>query len=116
MKNTALITGASNGIGLELARVHASKGGDLILVARSKDKLDALKSELESQYKVEVLCIEKDLSLLNAALDIYNETKNIQVDYLMNNAGFGDHGFFTDTNWDKEHQMINLNTSYLPAS
>ena len=57
MKNTALITGASNGIGLELARVHASKGGDLILVARSKDKLEALKSEIEAQYKVEVIAL-----------------------------------------------------------
>jgi short-subunit dehydrogenase len=113
MKNTALITGASNGIGLELAKVHASKGGDLILVARSKDKLEALKSEIEAQYKVEVVCIEKDLSLPNAAQDIYNETKNIQVDYLMNNAGFGDHGFFTDTNWSKEHQMIELNITAL---
>ncbi len=113
MKNTALITGASNGIGLELARVHASKGGDLIIVARSKDKLDALKSEIEVQYKVEVICIEKDLSLPNAAQDIYNETKNIQVDYLINNAGFGDHGFFTDTNWNKEHRMIELNITAL---
>ena len=54
MKNTALITGASNGIGLELAKVHASKGGDLVLVARNKSKLDELKTELEKQFKVSV--------------------------------------------------------------
>ena len=54
MKNTALITGASNGIGLELAKVHASKGGDLVLVARNKAKLDELKTELEKQFKVSV--------------------------------------------------------------
>ncbi len=52
MKNTVLITGASNGIGLELAKVHAAKGGDLVLIARNKTKLDELKTELENQYKI----------------------------------------------------------------
>ena len=61
MKNTALITGASSGIGLELARVHASKGGDLILVARNKSKLDELKTELEERYKISVYTIGKDI-------------------------------------------------------
>ena len=96
MKNTALITGASNGIGLELAKIHASKGGDLVLVARNKSKLDELKIELENQFKITVYTIGKDLSETNAAQDIYNETnkQNIQIDYLINNAGFGDLGMF----------------------
>ncbi len=115
MKNTALITGASNGIGLELAKVHASKGGDLVLVARNKSKLDELKTELEKQFKVSVYTIDKDLSVTNAAQEIYDETnkQNIQVDYLINNAGFGDFGMFVETDWNKELQMINLNITTL---
>ena len=115
MKNTALITGASNGIGLELAKIHASKGGDLVLVARNKSKLDEIKTELEKQYKVSVHIISKDLSLTNAAQEVYNETikENIQVDYLINNAGFGDFGMFVETDWNKELQMINLNITTL---
>jgi short-subunit dehydrogenase len=115
MKNTALITGASNGIGLELAKIHASKGGDLVLVARNKFKLDEIKIELEKQFKISVYTIGKDLSLINAAQEIYNETnkENIQVDYLINNAGFGDFGMFAETDWNKELQMINLNITSL---
>jgi uncharacterized protein len=112
---TALITGASNGIGLELAKIHASKGGDLVLVARNKSKLDELKSELESEYKVSVYTIGKDLSAINSAQEVYDETtkQNIQIDYLINNAGFGDFGMFVETDWNKELQMINLNITTL---
>jgi uncharacterized protein len=112
---TALITGASNGIGLELAKVHASKGDNVVLVARNKAKLDELKSELETHYKIKVTTIAKDLSAHNAALDVYNETKaaGIAVDYLINNAGFGDFGMFVETDWSKEEQMINLNITTL---
>lgn len=112
---TALITGASNGIGLELAREHAAKGGNLVLVARNKSRLDELKIELESKYKVQVYNIGKDLSLPNAALEVYEEThqKNIQIDYLINNAGFGDFGMFVESDWNKELQMINLNITTL---
>lgn len=112
---TALITGASNGIGLELAKVHASKGGDLVLVARNKSKLEELKAQLEQQYKIKVYTIGKDLSLTDAAQDVYDETQkqNIQIDYLINNAGFGDFGMFAETDWNKELQMINLNITTL---
>ena len=112
---TALITGASSGIGLELAKVHASKGGDLVLVARNKSKLDELKAELENKYKVKVYTIGKDLSVNNSAQEVYEETtkQNIQIDYLMNNAGFGDFGMFVETDWSKELQMINLNITTL---
>ena len=115
MKNTALITGASNGIGLELAKIHASKGGDLVLVARNKTKLQEIKNELESQFNVFVYIIIKDLSEVNAAQEVYDETskQNIQIDYLINNAGFGDFGMYLETKWDKELQMINLNITTL---
>jgi short-subunit dehydrogenase len=113
--STALITGSSNGIGLELAKIHASRGGDLVLVARNKSKLNELKVQLEKEFKVKVYIIEKDLSAHNAALEVYNETTklNIQVDYLINNAGFGDFGMFVETDWNKELQMINLNITTL---
>jgi len=69
---TALITGASTGIGKELATIHASKGGNLIIVARNESKLNKLKQELEQKYNVKVVIIIKDLSDLNAPQEIYN--------------------------------------------
>jgi uncharacterized protein len=112
---TALNTGASNGIGLELAKIHASNGGNLVLVARNKSKLDELKTELENRYKILVYTIGKDLSLPNSAKEVYDETtqQKIQIDYLINNAGFGDFGMFVKTDWNKELQMINLNITTL---
>lgn len=111
MKNVALITGASSGIGLELAKIHASKKGDLILVARSTSKLEGLKKDLEYMHGVKVLCIPKDLSIPDAAQEIYDlvKEKGIEVDILVNNAGFGDYGPYHETNWEKEEMMINLN-------
>jgi len=76
MKNTALITGASSGIGRELAKIHAEKGGDLVIVARSEEKLKALKSELEKKYKVNVTIIIKDLSKVESSQEIYDELKD----------------------------------------
>lgn len=115
MYKTALITGASGGIGLELARIHASKGDHLILVARNKSKLEELKIELERKFNIAVYVIGKDLSDLSAALEIYNETKNagIEIEYLINNAGFGNFGMFAETDWNKEQQMIQLNITAL---
>jgi uncharacterized protein len=112
---TALVTGASNGIGLELARIHASKGGNLVLVARNLEKLNDIKAELEKKFNIKVYTIGKDLSKPDAALEVYNETnqQKIQVDYLINNAGFGDFGMFVETDWQKELQMINLNITTL---
>ena len=91
MKKVALVTGASTGIGKELANIHAQKGGDLVIVARSKDKLEELKTELEKKHSVEVRVIAKDLSLPQASQEIYDEVKKagIEIDYLINNAGFG---------------------------
>ena len=112
---TALITGASNGIGLELAYEHAKNGGNLILVARNTKKLEEIKLEIETKFNVKVNIISKDLSSKNAAQEVYNEVKslNLQVDYLINNAGFGDFGMFVSSNWNKEEEMINLNITAL---
>lgn len=111
MKNIALITGASSGIGLELAKIHASNKGDLILIARSTNKLNALKKELEEQEGIEILAIPKDLSIPDSALEVYEEVneRELKVDFLINNAGFGDFGHFHETEWEKEEMMINLN-------
>jgi uncharacterized protein len=112
---TALVTGASNGIGLELSKIHASKGDNLVLVARNLEKLNEIKAELEKKFNIKVYNIGKDLSKPNAALEVYNETnqQKIQIDYLINNAGFGDFGMFVETDWHKELQMINLNITTL---
>lgn len=115
MQQVALITGASSGIGEEFARIHAAKKRDAVLIARSEDKLLALKEALEKKHGITVLVIAKDLSLPNAPQEVYDELKNnsITVDYLINNAGFGDSGFFHETNWEKERAMIDLNMKTL---
>lgn len=117
MKNIALITGASTGIGKELANIHAEKGGDLIIVARSKDKLEILKTELEKKYSVKVMVIAKDLSTTVATREIYDEVKatGIEIDILINNAGFGGIGKFHDREWEQDLAMINLNIVALVA-
>ncbi len=111
MKNVALITGASSGIGKALARLHASKGGDLVVVARRESALHELKQELESENGVTVVCISMDLTDSKAAQTLYDMVaeKNIQVDYLMNNAGFGGHGLFHQRDWETDAAMIQLN-------
>lgn len=116
-KKTALITGASTGIGKEFAHIHAEKGGDLIIVARSEDKLQALKEELEKAHGISVCVIAKDLGLPTAPKEIYDEVhaQGIQVDYLINNAGFGGLGKFHERNLQDDLNMINLNISALTA-
>ena len=108
---TALITGASGGIGAEFARIHADKGGDLILIARSADKLDALKTELELARRVKVHVIAEDLAIAGAAQRVYEKTEamQLQVDVLINNAGFGGHGKFHQRDLATEEQMMQLN-------
>ncbi|QNF31754.1 SDR family oxidoreductase [Adhaeribacter swui] len=112
---TALITGASGGIGYEFAKLFAQRQHNLVLVARSEAKLNQIAGELQSAYHVQVTVVAQDLSQPQAATIVYASLKarNIDVDYLVNNAGFGDFGFFVETNWAKEEQMINLNITAL---
>jgi short-subunit dehydrogenase len=107
----ALITGASSGTGREFARIHAAKGGDLVVIARREDKLNELKQELEKKYNIKVKVIAKDLNLLQAPIEIYNEVKEagIEVDYLINNAGFGGRGYFHERPMELDLQMIQVN-------
>ena len=115
MRKTALITGASKGIGRELAILFAENGCNLVLVSRSDHELGQLKEMLESAQPVSVEVIVKDLSLPGAAQELYDEikAKEIEVDYLVNNAGFGDYGSFADTSWDRYEKMITLNVTTL---
>lgn len=111
MKKTALITGASSGIGKEFAKTHAARGGDLVIIARNIEKLHALKAELEEKYKVNVFVINKDLTKLNAAKEVYEAvtSANIKLNYLINNAGFGGMGKFHNRALVNDVAMINLN-------
>ncbi|WP_373493620.1 SDR family NAD(P)-dependent oxidoreductase [Aquiflexum sp.] len=111
MKKTALITGASSGIGKEFAHIHAEKGDNLIIVARRLEKLEELQKELEGIHKIQVVPIDKDLGVSGAAKELFDEIKikNIQVDYLINNAGFGLRGKFHELPWERQIEMINLN-------
>jgi short-subunit dehydrogenase len=108
---TALITGASSGIGLELARRFAQAGCNLILVARSEQALHDLASELSSQHQVLVDVIVQDLAQPSAADDIYKQVQQLgrSVDILVNNAGFGLWGRFDTTPIDKELNMLQVN-------
>lgn len=112
---TALITGASNGIGYELAWIHARQGDNLVLVARNETALEELKAKLEEQFGVSVHVLGLDLSEPENAGKVYAFTKEkgIFVDYLVNNAGFGDFGFFHEAGWDKLNRMIQLNITML---
>jgi len=111
MKQVALITGASSGIGKELAYVHAERGGDLVLVARRKKELTELKQELKSAFHITAVVIAKDLSAPNAAHEIFSETQSlgINVEYLINNAGFGGYGYFHERSLDDYLDMIHVN-------
>lgn len=117
MKKIALITGASSGIGKEFAHIHAENGGDLVIVARNENRLQELKSELETKYKVKVIVISKDLSQPTAAQELYDEVKKegITIDYLINNAGFGGLGKFHERDLTKDLTMIQLNVTTLTA-
>lgn len=106
----ALITGASSGIGRDMAKYLAQKGWDLVVVARRTDRLSKLKEEL---CNVDVLCITADLSKVNECKRLYDETKDLGIDMLINNAGFGLAGDFVDTDLDTELMMVDTNVKAL---
>lgn len=115
MKEYILITGASSGIGFEMARQLAALKHNLILTARSEDKLEAMRQELSSKYGIVVHYIVKDLSSTDQAVELFNAVKlaSYQVSHLVNNAGFGDYGNFLETSLERELNMIDLNISSL---
>ncbi|MBQ3053938.1 MAG: SDR family oxidoreductase [Clostridia bacterium] len=101
----ALITGASSGIGRDMAKILASKGYSLILVARREDRLESLKKELKTNVEI----ISMDISIQENCHKLFEMTKDKDVDFLINNAGFGLFGEFTKTELSKELEMINTN-------
>ena len=111
MGKTALITGASTGIGKELAKEFAKDKIDLVLVARSEDVLTKNAKELEHKYGIKAYVLAKDLSEPESAEKLNENTKEagLHIDYLVNNAGFGDHGYFVESNLSKQQDIINLN-------
>ncbi|SHH75372.1 SDR family NAD(P)-dependent oxidoreductase [Cognatishimia maritima] len=115
MTNLALITGASSGIGKEFARYHAKKGGDLIITARREAALTELKEELERTHSVTVHTIALDLAAEGGARKLIDEVaaRGLNVDILINNAGFGGHGLHTERDWAAEKAMIDLNVKAL---
>jgi uncharacterized protein len=115
MKQYVLITGASSGIGYEMAQQLAALKYNLILTARSKDKLAAMQQELSSKYGIAVQYIAKDLGKTDQAVELYYDIKSadLNVSHLVNNAGFGNYGNFVDTSLEEELNMIDLNISSL---
>ena len=117
MSKTALITGASGGIGYELALLFARDGYDCILVARSQDKLKELAERVEREHRVKTLVLTKDLSRPSAVDEIYEEVTaaSMQVDVLVNNAGFPVFGLFNETDLQVELEMLQVNVIALTA-
>lgn len=103
----ALITGASSGIGRDMARVLANKGYHLVLVARNKQELEKIATQLKEKNNIQVETIGMDLAKVENGKELHRKVKN--VDILINNAGFGDCGNFTKTSLDKEINMIHTN-------
>lgn len=110
-KETVLITGASSGLGMELAKLFAADGSDLVLVARREERLQELAEELKSENDIEVHVLPKDLSKKSAPKEIFSHLKKekIQIDVVVNNAGFGNKGHIADLGIDLQLDMIQVN-------
>lgn len=111
----ALITGASSGIGAKFAKELAARKSNLILVARSQDKLQKLAENLQKEFQIQVEVLIQDLTVPQASQSIFDEVfrKGLTVDLLINNAGFGDYGAFTERPLQKQVDMIQLNITAL---
>jgi hypothetical protein len=108
---TALVTGASGGIGEELARLFAADGHDLVLVARSRDRLARLSEELAGKHGVAARVLAADLARPEAPREIFEELAagGVSVDALVNNAGFGSYGLFAETDLKSELDLLRVN-------
>ena len=105
----ALVTGASGGIGLELARLFAADGHDLVLVSRGGQRLATIARDLEERYRVEVRPISRDLANPIAAISLFDECG--EVDFLVNNAGFGHRGAFAEEDPVMVSEMLQVNVA-----
>jgi len=116
-RNVALVTGASSGIGAQLARIHAEHGGALVIVARRREKLEALKAELEKAHGVTVHVLTQDLAEAGAAQQVHDQVRErgVDIDILVNNAGFGYRGVFHEQDWAINEAMIKVNILALAA-
>ncbi len=114
-KETALITGASSGIGMGLAKLFAADGTDLVLVARREDRLNKLAQELKSEHGIEVHVLPKDLSKKSAPKEIFTHLnkEKIQIDVLVNNAGFGSKGTIAELDTDLQMDIVQVNAAAL---
>ena len=109
-RKTSLVTGASSGLGLEFARQLAGRGSNLVLVARSADRLAALADEIQAEYGITVTALPADLSVADEVSRVATFTSSTQIDVLVNNAGFGTYGNFADLDGQHEHTEMMLNT------
>lgn len=105
----ALVTGASSGIGRDIARSLARHGINVIITARRRDRLIELKDELVGQFGVKVMCVAADLSKEEQVFALYDKVRKYNIDILINNAGYGVFGDFTETNLERELDMIDVN-------
>jgi len=112
---TILVTGASSGIGYELARIFVREGYNLVIVGRHQDTLTTVAENFEREFGRKVTPIAKDLSKPESPAELYREvqSRNIRVDVLVNDAGMGEHGFFAETDMQKELDIIQLNVASL---
>lgn len=112
---TAIVTGASSGFGVEFAHRLAARGADLVLVARREDRLAALAAELREKYDTSTTVVALDLTAPDAAASLRQRLDGREVSTLINNAGFGSHGEFVDSDAAATHNQIELNVQSLVA-
>jgi short-subunit dehydrogenase len=113
--NRVIITGASQGIGHEFARLFAADGHHLVLVARDEPRLREIAVELQSRHDVKVLVLPKDLARPEAATEIFDQLKHeqVQVNVLVNNAGFSNAGAFAALEWQRHYELLQVNVTAL---
>ncbi|MBD3383030.1 MAG: SDR family NAD(P)-dependent oxidoreductase [candidate division Zixibacteria bacterium] len=111
MSKTALITGASSGLGVEFAKIHAGHGDNLVLIARREDKLNQLKNDLLNHHDIDIVVFPQDLSNPESTGNIrdFCNDNDIHIDYLINNAGFGGYGYFHETDAGRYDNMMKVN-------
>lgn len=109
----ALITGASSGIGEQFARQLAKQGSHLVLVARSKGRLESLASELRKTYNIQAEVMAMDLAKEGAPSELYRQCRQlkVEIELLVNNAGFATHGLFEQVSGERQHEEVMLNVA-----